>query len=250
MVEGCGVSKDEAARVREELLKELYRAVLLCSLAEAQAGKPAGSHALAAGVYANMKREDLLLLPPRGGSAFRTLRGIRGQHHAADFEAGVLTLPRGEEAAASFALGAAAALKRTGGGAMAVVLLPPLRTEPSPWHESGMAAAKLNLPLLLVSKKKTAPRAATPEQPAPPYPTIPVDRDDALAAYRVAYECTARARAGQGPSAIVGVPFRVRGQAPEPGAQARLEGLLRARGAWEKAWRRQIERTAVKELTE
>ena len=248
MVEGSRVSKDEAARVRDELVKELYRAVLLCDLHAAGTGKPAGSHALAAGVCANLQLSDLLLLPARRGTAFRVLRRAPGRHAAADFEAGVLALPR--ESAMSFALGAAAALKRSNAGALAVVLLPASAASPSPWDEAGIQAAQLGLPLLLVSEEKTAPRAGTPEKPAPSYPTIPVDGDDALAVYRVAYECAARARAGLGPSRIAGVPFHVRRQAPAPGALARLEAMLRARGAWDKAWRRRQERTLIAELSQ
>ncbi len=269
------MSKEEQARVRDELLQELYRSVLRCTLARAEEGAPgreADLDALAAGVGAALEERDLLLVPARGAGSFRVLRGLpyAGSPGAQrrDREMGVLLLPRNEASAVAFALGAAAALGRvdpqSSMRSVAAVLLPSTLSltpeagaaaAPSSWSEAAAFAAQWRLPLLFLSRHASVrPEKAgeTPAhlRPAPPYPAIPVDADDPLAIYRVAHECAVRARVPDGgPSHIEAVPFRMRGQAGEGDALERLEAALRRRGAFTAGWRRRVERASVAELT-
>ncbi len=264
------MSKEAEARVRDELLQSLYAGMLRCTLAAppAEAGE-----AIAAGVCANLGARDLLLLPRHGygGAGFRVLRGL-GAHPehtpaASALAAGVVALPPDEAQAVSFALGAAHAAAHTaardaGGSPLVCVVLPRAATlhtavdrkpsgragAPRTWSHAGAYAARMGLPLLLVADR---PRAAAPagrRAPAPLFPSIPVDREDALALYRVAYECAARARSGGGPSLLACVPFRVAGQGPQAGGLARLEAMLRKRGVFQKAWHRRLERLLLREL--
>lgn len=224
------MSKDEQARVRDELLQTLYRDVLRCGLA----GKRGG--AIAAGVCAALAPADLLLLPARGS---RSLQLLRPDNR--------MILPDDEADAVRAVLQLAEGLPAP--SLLYVVL--PLRTlsiravsskrKPETWAGALDYAARKSLPLLVVGGPPESP--ADPAQPAPKYPSIPVDKDDALAVYRVAYECAARARLdGGGPSRIAPVPFRVRGAPAGPDTLQRLEEALRRRGAFPKAWRRQVER--------
>ncbi len=266
------MSKEAEARVRDELLQTLYASVLHADLAAAQrpAGRMPGAPALAAGMCAVLREGDLLLLPRGGAGAFRALRKLAPHAESLprrDLEAGVLALPREDAAAADVALGAAAALAHADNGKVVCVLLPPRAplaglsggqaaksASANPWDGLAATAAQLQLPLLLLADypkpPPAAPQTAKPPHrlPAPAYPSIPVDREDALAAYRVAYECTARARAGGGPSRIDAVPFRLRGQPAPPDALLRLETMLRKRGAFPKSWRRRLERDIIAKL--
>ncbi len=262
------MSKEAEARVRDELLQSLYTATLRCTLSGTSAARVAQTgEAVAAGVCANLRPEDLVLLPRRGAPGFRLLRGLGPAPGppAVALAAGVLTLPADEPQAVTFALGAAtaAACSRSGNAArplVCVVLPRPLLSggstrkaaqSPSDWASAATYAAGLGLPLLLVADRprraRLRPAQARPAYrlPAPLYPSIPVDRDDALAIYRVAFECAVRARAGLGPSllACVSVPAQ-----PQVSPLSRLEAMLRQRGAFHKAWRRQLERQLLREL--
>ncbi len=289
------MSKEEQARVRDELLQGLYRSVLRCELARARAGDSSGSgsalDALAAGVCANLKPGDLLLLPARGAESFRVGRGIATAAPGSprEREAGVFTCPRDGASAIGFTLGLAAALEKNCPRSLVAVLLPsqalkqstapahgkhtranekqkkwPVDKLPADWNAALPYAAECRLPILFLSAHGAWPRRFSEPAteggpgPAPLYPSIPVDGEDPLAAYRVAFECAARVRLpGGGPSHIAAVPFRLRRQTENPNAspdaspdaRARLEEALRKRGAFSKAWRQQLERTLVAELS-
>ena len=263
------MSKEAEARVRDELLQTLYASVLHAELAAAQ--RPARRQvlvtpAVVAGICAVLRRGDLLLLPSSrsGFEAFGALcipasRTARRSGH--DPGVGFLTLPREGRAAAALTLDTTSALARSGGGAVACVLLPPrsplagvsVGRGTGTWGKLAVTAARLRLPLLLVADYPATPRAVPSAKPphrlpAPPYPSIPVDREDALATYRVAYECIARAREGGGPSRMDAVPFRLRGRPAPPDALLRLETMLRKRGAFSKSRRRRLERDILAEL--
>jgi hypothetical protein len=286
------MTKDVEARVRDELLQKLYRDTLHCQIAAAQVWSPVmpatGSAALAAGVCATLTLNDLLLIPHTGMPGFRTLRGLPVQGSLLaqrQILAGVQVQPRTEAAAVAQALGAAAALAaqknnclHTGlvvcfppvgrfpsGGASVASSSPAVRastsfkaTLPATWAAAGTYAARLALPLLFVTDRALPGRDArrhTPlSGPAALYPSIPVDRDDALAIYRVAFECAGRARAGTGPSHVQAVAFSLAGAVVPTGAAegeglARLEAALRRRGAYSKAWRRGLERELIRDLS-
>ena len=264
------MSKEEQARVRDELLQSLYAGVLRCALAAAhEKVVPKAtdlSAAAVAGVGTVLRGDDLLLLPPRGAGAFRTSRGLPLSRSATggvprEMKQGVLYGTGDAVHDISMALGAAAAARVGNAGQMVVAVLPRQtdarafassktgRGFPQSWPEAATFAAAHSLPLLLVAETANAgDEAPGPDDPAPLYPVIPVDRDDALGIYRVAFECSSRARSGGGPSLVSCVPFRVRGKAMESGPLERLEAVLRARKAYPAAWRRSLEHSLVREL--
>ncbi len=258
------MSKEQQARIRNELLQELYRQTLRAHLAETRAGRRRGDAgaAAAAAVCANLTPEDLLLVPRGMGIALAPLRKNPGQETTRT-QPPTVEQPRSEAPAVAVALGAATAALRT--GSLVCILLPPSarldealsprqkKSFPLTWSEAGEYAAAQRLPLLFVSDGARGTRndpAQPPahEQGAPPYPAIPVDRDDTLAIYRVAFECGSRARSGGGPSHIRCLPFTLRGDATPPtDALTRIEAMLRKRGAFDKAWKRHLERDLLRE---
>jgi hypothetical protein len=264
------MSKATEARVRDELLQTLYSHVLRCTLASAASGLRGEDSAAAAGVFANLHAGDTILLPARHAAGFRVLRGLSVASAktgtARDRAARVYALPPSEAQAVAFclAMGMAAADAPATHGSAVVVVLPPrvhLHSSharghklPSTWEDAAAYAARTALPMLFVSVagSPAGNAAVDPSLPAPLYPSIPVDRADALAAYRVAFECLGRARAGGGPSHL----FAGRYPAP-PGigssgisgsALTRLEAMLRKRGCYSKAWQRTLEREITREL--
>jgi hypothetical protein len=276
------MSKATDARVRDELLQTLYTHVLRCALASATSGLQAEDAATAAGVFANLRASDMVLLPTRPdghGSGLRALRGLSpvpsptGQ--ARDRSARVYPLPADEAQATAFclAMGIAAADALTGDTStpsalshVVVVVLPrriqlkvshaKLRGLPGTWSEAAAWAARAALPLLFVSLERrpagrntAAGAAAEPSRPAPLYPSIPVDSDDALAVYRVAFECLARARAGGGPSHLAAARYPALPGALAGDGLCRLEAMLRKRGCYSKAWQRALERDLTRELS-
>ena len=262
------MSKATEARVRDELLQILYSHVLRCTLAAAAGGLQAGDAATAAGVFANLHDGDTVLLPARCAAGFRVLRGLSASPAKTsaprDRAARVYTLPRNEAQAVAFCLAtgmaAADAPKPSGLSSAVVVVLPPRirmqssrargRELPSSWADAAAYAARAALPILFVSiaGAPAGNAAADPSTPAPLYPSIPVDREDALAAYRVAFECLGRTRAGGGPSHLAAGRYQAHAGGISGSAAARLEAMLRKRGCYSKAWQRTLEREITREL--
>ena len=263
------MSKAAEARIRDELLQGLYADTLRGTLACANAGISVRDAAFAAGMAACLRPGDLLLLPR--GHASGCLRALRGLAPRAatrlgterELTAGVLTLPAEEAAGVSLAMGAGAAARTARGGALVLVLLPSgLGADsavsratgfPSRWRQAGEYAALHALPLLLAG---VGPRVGSSLgriedahlRPAARFPSIPVDRADALAVYRVTHECAQRARGGLGPSHIAGVGFRIRGEAEAADGLSRLETMLRRRSLFSKAARRHLEQQILREF--
>jgi hypothetical protein len=114
------------------------------------------------------------------------------------------------------------------------------------WRTALTFAAKHELPAVFAalppSQGKTAQRARMGVVSAlalgSGVPGIAVDRDDAVAIYRVAQESIGRARAGGGPALIDCIPFLIAGQkrtAPAD-AVAGLERYMLHRGVCTQAW--------------
>jgi hypothetical protein len=264
------MSKATEARVRDELLQTLNSHVLRSTLAEAAGGLRGDDAATAAGVYANLHDSDTVLLPARHVAGFRVLRGLSAApaktSTARDRAARVYPLPRSEAQAVAFCLAMAMAaadaeVDAPAGPANAVVVVLPPRAKlhssharrrelPSTWSDAAAYAARAALPILFVSVAGSPgdKAMADPSMPAPLYPSIPVDREDALAAYRVAFECLGRARAGGGPSHLCAGRYPASAGGISAGALARLEAMLRKRGCYSKAWQRTLEREITREL--
>jgi hypothetical protein len=268
------MSKATEARVRDELLQTLYTHVLRCQLAAAAQGGRSDDAATAAGVFANLEPGDSILLPARHGSSLRMLRGLSiaaaTTGMTRDRAARVYGLPADEAQAVAYALamGLAAADAPSPGGlsSAVVVVLPPrvvlqlsratLRQMPRTWSDGAAYAARAALPLLFVSiygspagKTSAAGAPADAGRPAPLFPSIPVDREDALAVYRVAFESLARARAGGGPSELAAGRYPALTGMPSGGLD-RLEAMLRKRGCFSKAWQRSLDRELTRAIAE
>jgi pyruvate dehydrogenase E1 component alpha subunit len=164
---------------------------------------------------------------------------------------------RGEEQA-RFAIGTALALRLQHSGGIAVLLdrsRPVARraapASPPGWDEAARTAVALQLPLLLITGSPAALPPGPKKQPAS-LPSIPVDREDTLAVYRVIYESAARARAGGGPTWIECGRWAVEGArvGPSAGPLERMEEALRARGLFDRQQQRHMQHALEKEFAQ
>lgn len=219
--------------------RQLYALTLkMRLLAEGEYPWLSGKEAMLAGVAADLRVDDVVLLEP-GVSGADVLRP--------DLPENLLKTPLHAEDALIEAVGRAAAARIRKSGAISVVFCTESMSRPV-LHEARLLAIRGKLPLLFVERgnaedgRSSSRRAIAPEQQMP---SIAVDKHDVVAVYRVAHESIARAREGSGPTRMQCVEW-------QPAATARrrlpagtdaveqLETWLESRGLPAQQWRRQI----------
>jgi len=121
------------------------------------------------------------------------------------------------------------------------------------WTRAVQMALSLQLPMLFVAAVPFGPPAG-PRKPPSAMPSIPVDRSDALALYRVLYESAARARSGGGPTWIECCPWPLPGVVAESGAPEKppallnMEQALRSRKLLDRHQLRQVQNALEREF--
>lgn len=124
------------------------------------------------------------------------------------------------------------------------------------WQEALNFAARNCLPLLVVVQINSSAKAASAKEGKSSVsllsegnpcelPVIPVDADDVVAIYRVAYESIHKARHGGGPTLIQAISFfpprgGERHVAEHPDAIARMEDYLSAKGLFSQSWKQKL----------
>jgi pyruvate dehydrogenase E1 component alpha subunit len=245
-----------------ERVAGLYRTMLRIRAFEdasqiaARAGKvkgavhsSAGQEAVAVGVCANLRRDDVLTSTHRGhghtiakgadvgpmmaelfGRATGTNGGKGGSLHIADFSVGMLGANGVVAAGLPIAVGAAQGLRLTGSDAIAVSFFGDGAINRGPFLEALNWAAVFKLPVLFVcednifsamtrTSKVTAGAGVAARATAIGVPAITVDGNDLLAVDRAAGELVAEIRAGRGPRLLHCRTYRLRGHtAMDPAA--------------------------------
>lgn len=102
-----------------------------------------------------------------------------------------------------------------------------VRADLPTWRNALRAAGAERLPMLFVRHAESAEEAAGDWRYG--FPAMTVDRDDAVAIYRVVSEAMAHARRGNGPTLIECVPW-ILADAPAAGAIAAMERYLTQSG--------------------
>jgi TPP-dependent pyruvate/acetoin dehydrogenase alpha subunit len=125
------------------------------------------------------------------------------------------------------------------------------------WYEALTFAARHCLPLLVVAEIKTSANAASARKKNTfaalmgqghrcELPVIPVDAEDVVAIYRVAYESIHKARHGGGPTLIQAISFSSSGKSgraqtrKHPEAVVRMEDYLSAKGLFSQSWKQNL----------
>ncbi len=126
------------------------------------------------------------------------------------------------------ATGAAAALQRKRPGNIVAAFVTGSRIHREALHYSGQN----KLPILYVCHARRSSRELADLD----FPVIPVDEDDAVAIYRVAFESIARARSGGGPTVIDCQPYPGRAE----DAVLKMERYLTGRSLFREEWKQQV----------
>ena len=182
----------------------------------------------------------------------------RGWAIEADAEYGLL--PCSGEEQAHLALGTALSARLHGQESVTMLVdlgstpsartLKPASAATEAWIKAAQVAVALQLPLLFITGALTG-GSVGPRRPAPSLPTIPVDREDALALYRVIYEAAARARSGGGPTWIACRGWTLASNSansPIASPLAKMEAALHARKLFDRQQKRQLHISLEKEF--
>jgi TPP-dependent pyruvate/acetoin dehydrogenase alpha subunit len=284
------MNKQKASPMGEATLWHLYRRLLSAQMLDqrlagqgGRAGREAGGAAIAAALTENLIEGDTLGIaagdlttrylcgvplaalreaaePRRGRPKSQALKN-GGWPLAVDAEHALLPGkgPGASEEQAGFAIGTALAARLHHTQGIAVLLdrrLPAARKpgQRNPWDEAARTAVALQLPLLLIGGSPAAGVAPPgPKKQPAPLPSIPVDREDTLALYRVIYESAARARSGGGPTWIEcgrwAVEGTARGATPATPLE-RMEEALRSRHFFHRRQQRSLQQALEKEFAQ
>jgi pyruvate dehydrogenase E1 component alpha subunit len=243
--------KDQLSEVPPEVLHDLHRRMVRIRLFEEEAGKLmeggrmpgflhlyVGQEAVAAGVMANLRADDVITSTHRGhghavakgadlrymyaelfGKANGYCKGRGGSMHINDLSIGMLGANGIVGGGIPHAVGAALAAVYKGQDSVAVPFFGDGATNIGAFHESANLAAVMRLPVVFVCEnngyseftpqerhmllKDVADRAA-----AYGMPSDIVDGMDAVAVYLAARTLVERARTGQGPSLLEAKTYR------------------------------------------
>lgn len=231
--------------ISDEKFRQLYALTLQTALlAQRMKGTiPGGGEAVLAGVAADLRANDLVVLDAGRGDVSALPADFPGRRIAATAFATSFE----DRLAEALSAAVAARMKKT--GAISVIFAGDEAAEPL-LGEAHTMAARAKLPVLFVERggatKGVAPASRPANQDDGWMPAIPVDAQDVIAIYRVAHESIARAREGSGPARLRCVqwdvpasgPRALRATASDP--VEHLEHWLVARGLPAEEWRRAI----------
>ncbi|HTV04661.1 MAG TPA: thiamine pyrophosphate-dependent enzyme [Acidobacteriaceae bacterium] len=229
--------KNGSSLISDRKFRDMYAALLQCSLLDAHlrtlAGYEAWTGRLAgtAGVVTCLRTDDSIALTPRGVLATFLLHGS-------------LALPKTTSSTASHlasTTGEAQRHKLEMRGGIAVVFTS--TTESESMRAIFAAAALQALPMLYVLEGGTPSAEIRGKIPA-----ICVDGTDTVAVYRVAYESVLRAREGGGPTIIECAAWPGIGGDVDP--LVKLEGYLAAKRLFRRDWKQRLEEKYSKAMAE
>jgi hypothetical protein len=269
------MDKAKASLTGERTLWSLYRKTVAAERLVRELGTGARSKAnvgsaVAAALAEVLGASDWAALPPDelslrctlgtgasallGGTGRRAKREPLSPAFAGD---GRLRVLPGE---AGVALGAATVLRAQHAGGCVVLLRREERRGPAAglrtglWASAAQVASERKLPLVFVVDREGAgpsKNEAGPRRAAPAMPVIPVEREDALALYRVFSESCAHAREGSGPTWVECCEARLPDGSTldgERGALERIQAALKARKLWSRERARALEAAVEREF--
>ena len=269
--------------ISDAKLKQLYATMVQCRLLAERAcrlrGKPqsaglyaasVGQEAIATGCAIDLKPEDTIALPPQNAIA-GLVKGVP----LADIVAQIYARPTAHSRSPNIlmpsptqctqlglATSVALANKRKTKGNVVVAFCDKATTALGCWHEALELAASKTLPIIFVvednpradpASLKASGKEEDPSETAWSYgfPIIPVDANDVVAVYRVAYESVERVRQGGGPVLMEGKLYRLFNQTKRRGANSaasrgdrdpliHMERYLKAKGLFTASWKDQV----------
>jgi 2-oxoisovalerate dehydrogenase E1 component alpha subunit len=156
----------------------------------------------------------------------------------------------------NLASGVALALQARKSGNVVIAFCSDTSDSGQRWQEALRFAGKHCLPLLVLAHTKTSAKTASAKKAKAfasllsegnpcELPVIPVDANDVVAIYRVAYESIHKARHGGGPTLIqaVSIPHLPNGKGSsgeDPDAILKMETYLAAKGLFSPSWKKKL----------
>jgi TPP-dependent pyruvate/acetoin dehydrogenase alpha subunit len=269
--------------ISDAKLKQLYATMLQCRLLTERAsrlrGQPRsaglytasmGQEAIATGCAIDLRPDDTIALAPHNSIAGMVkgvpLGDIAAQMYARrnghGQSANILTPSPTQATQLALATSAALANKRKKKGNVVVAFGDRATTALGCWHEALALAAKKSLPIIFVVEDNPWTEPASFEANHEEkdsggkarsygFPVIPVDANDVVAVYRVAYESLERVRQGGGPVLVEGKPYRLysptKRRSPNPAARrserdplTHMERYLKRKKLFTPSWKSQL----------
>jgi TPP-dependent pyruvate/acetoin dehydrogenase alpha subunit len=268
--------------ISDAKLKQLYATMVECRLLTERAsrlrGRPRtpglyaasmGQEAIAAGCVVDLRAADTLVLPPQNAIAGMVkgmpLGDIMAQIYArytANGQSPNIIMPSATPGAQlAQATSAARVNKQKKRNNVVVAFSDKATTSLASWHEALALAASKSLPIIFVVEDNPwteLPGLKTGEDNecsdkawSYGFPVIPVDANDVVAVYRVAYESVERVRQGGGPVLVEGKPYRLSSATRRRGANSgasrsqrdpliHMERYLRKKGLFTPRWKDQV----------
>jgi TPP-dependent pyruvate/acetoin dehydrogenase alpha subunit len=235
--------------------QQLYTSMLRAQMLEAKLA-PAPQRmpeAVASGLLIDLRDEDALVSP---APSHRFLKGVPLKHLFAKkrslppgFPAqNILPAIADGVAEINTAVGIAFTFQRSSCGDRNSNVVLAFTTDASACVRAARLAEHHRLPILFVYTQPG--KKATLSIRARRYgiPGMPVDRDDAVAVYRVAQEAIARARSGGGPTLVECMRYTV--PQPSQSAIATMERTLKRKGLFTAQWKRTLSAAFRRELAQ
>jgi TPP-dependent pyruvate/acetoin dehydrogenase alpha subunit len=204
-------SADKApALISDKKLQQLYATMLKCRILDSHARRLNGSRsrkgqeAMLVGTTIDLRPEDTLV-HPLDGAVGKLLKGtplkrIFLQHmKPSGMAKGKTKSVAGASTQGAIATGIAYAISTEDKGGITLAFLSESPDGCDVGRDALLFAGTHKLPIIYVY---AGPPVDAMQTYAYGFPMIPVDGSDVVAVYRVAYECTIRARQGGGPSVI------------------------------------------------
>lgn len=244
-----------AAMVRCSLLEERIRRLTKRRKQQANTGPTASRIAPTASLLVDLLANDIIL-PSHGDRTAPFLKGVPLKRMmaaalapSADAAASFadhrhFVFSPAQDAATQFAVagGLALACKASRQKQVVIAFAESPQGDSGAWKAALQFAGAHNLPVLFVCHA-SADTAAPPADSAQlGLPVIPVDANDAVAVYRVAYESIARARLGRGPTLIeclLDSPHSPGATAPESPLEI-MEKYLERKGLFRKTYKAKV----------
>jgi TPP-dependent pyruvate/acetoin dehydrogenase alpha subunit len=221
--------------ISDAKLQQLYAMMLKCRILDSHArklkGGPSwkGKEAAAIGASIDLRPEDTIVssLDPAVASFLKgmPLRTIFSESARRSSSENKAAASAGRQAQSAVATGIAFASNAKGGVTVAFLSGSPEGCEAE--REALRFAGLQKLPIIYVYSGWSAESAQLNSYR---FPVIPVDGGDVVAVYRVAHECTVRAREGGGPSVIACILHSANGSASSNDPLRNMERYLSAKG--------------------
>jgi TPP-dependent pyruvate/acetoin dehydrogenase alpha subunit len=234
--------------------QQLYASMLRAQMLEAKLASNGQRlpEAVAAGLIIDLRSDDALVSP---APSHRFLKGvplkrllIKKQADSGFPAQNILPAIADSVAEINSAVGIAFTFQRSSGSDRNSNVVLAFTTDAAACLRAARLAEEHRLPILFVYMQTGKKAVLSMRTRRYGIPGMPVDRDDAVAVYRVAQEAIARARSGGGPTLVECMRYTV--PQPSQSAMATMERTLKRKNLFTAQWKRALSAAFRRELAQ